>query len=386
MDISFENQTYNRFIHKIGNNENKFRLKLIKILLPMTICWLPLALITSINGDFWTGNIKDSFITNFDSQVRFLICLPILILSEELISARLGLILGQFKNSGIVRKKDYQAFDNILSRGGRFLQSKWTIVMIILICYFQVFAVLSYESEFTSVLTWQVKDSSQGLELNAAGWWNALISRPVVFFLFLQWLVRIIVWGWILRKISFLDLVLFPIHPDLSGGMGFIGYALRFFSPIAFAISATIAGNMADFILIEGLSIKSFAFPGLAYLIFITLLFTLPLFSFTRKLIEGREKSVFENYDFANGMYRELRNKLLKGYDLVQEDDLKLPDFSAASDLSAIMDNSLNMKYIPFTFRDLIPLWTMAFLPFIVIIFMEIPISELFKVLMALLV
>ena len=386
MEISFENQTYNRFIDKIGNNGNTFRLKLYKILLPITICWLPLAIITGINGDFWTGNIKDSFITNFDSQVRFLICLPILILSEELISARLGLILGQFKNSGIVSKKDYNAFDKILSRGGRFLQSKWTILMIILFCYIQVFAVLSYESEFTSVLTWQVKDLSNGLELNAAGWWNALVSRPIVFFLFLQWLVRIIVWGWILRKISLLDLVLFPVHPDLSGGMGFIGYALRFFSPIAFAVSATLAGNMADFILIEGLSIKSLAFPGLAYFVFITLLFTLPLFSFTRKLIEGREKSVFENYDFANGMYRELRTKLLKGYDLVQEEDLKLPDFSAASDLSAVMENSLNMKYIPFTFRDLIPLWTMAILPFIAIILMEIPISELFKVLMALLV
>lgn len=386
MEISFENQTYNHLIRKLAPQGSSQKIKILKTLIPFIICWLPLALMTLLNGNFWTGNIENSFITNFDSQVRFLICLPILILSEELISARLGLILGQFKNSGVIEKKEYDAFDQIISKGGRFLRSKWTLVVLILICYIQVFTVLSYESEYTSILTWQIHDAGEGAKLNSSGWWNILISRPIVFFLFLQWLLRIIVWGWILRKISFLHLVLFPIHPDLSGGLGFIGYALRFFSPIAFAISATIAGNMIDFILIEGLSLRTFAFPGLAYFVFISLLFTLPLFSFTGKLIEAREKSVFENYDFANGMYRELRDKFLKGYDKVTAEDLKRPEFSAVSDLSDVIENSLNMKYIPFTFRDLIPLWTMVVLPFLVVVLMEIPLSELFKVILSFLV
>jgi len=386
MEISFENQTYNHLIKKLGISDNTFRIKLIKTIIPFGFCWLPLAIMTLLKGNFWTGDIENSFITNFDSQVRFLICLPILILSEELISARLGLILGQFKNSGVIEKKEYKAFDQIISKGGRFLRSRWTLLVLILICYIQVFTVLSYESEYTSILTWQIHDAGEGAKLNCSGWWNILISRPIVFFLFLQWLLRIIVWGWILRKISFLHLVLFPIHPDLSGGLGFIGYALRFFSPIAFAISATIAGNMIDFILIEGLSLRAFAFPGLAYFVFISLLFTLPLFSFTSKLIEAREKSVFENYDFANGMYRELRDKFLKGYDKVTTEDLKRPEFSAVSDLSDVIEYSLNMKYIPFTFRDLIPLWTMAILPFLAVILMEIPLNEVFKVILSFLV
>jgi hypothetical protein len=386
MGLSFENNTYNILIKKVVPEGNTLKNKLVRILLPVLICWLPLAILTLYDGTFWTGNLKDSFITNFDSQVRFLVCLPILILSEEIIGKRLSLILAQFTTSGIIKERDFHIFEEVNTRGARFLQSKWTTLVLVLICYIQVFAVISYESEYTSLLTWQVDVSGAEARLNFAGWWNVLISRPTVFFLLLQWVLRIFIWGWILRKISKLDLVLYPIHPDLVGGIGFVGYALRFFSPIAFAISAIITGNMIDFILIEGMDLKSFALPALIYFLFINLLFTLPLFSFTGKLIEARERSIFENYDFANGMYRELRTTLKKGFKSVDQQDLKREEFSSVCDLSDIIDNSLNMKYIPFTLRDLFPVWAMTILPFIVVILLEIPVNELLKVILSFLV
>jgi hypothetical protein len=385
MELSFENQTYNGLIRNLAPKGSPLKIKILKTLIPVLICWLPLVILTLILGSFWTGNLKDSFITNFDSQIRFLVSLPILIFAEELISKRLGLILHQFKSSGFIPTSDIEKFNRILARAGYFLYSKWTLLALVLLCYIQVFGVLAFESEYTSVLTWQVTADGGEIKLNAAGWWNALISRPIMFFLFLQWLLRIVVWGWILRRISQLDLILYPIHPDLVGGLGFVGYALRFFSPIAFAISATIAGNMADFILIEGLQLKSLALPGIAYFLLITLLFTLPLFSFTDKLLEWRERSVFENYDFAHGMYRELRKKSLKGFEMVDESDLHKPDYSAVSDLNAIMENSLNMKFTPFTIKDLVPLWSMTALPFLAVILIEVPIGELFKIIISVL-
>lgn len=386
MKFSFENETYNRLLVKAGITGNTVSAQLGKVIILVIICWVPLALFTLLQGKFWTGNINDSFITNFDTQARFLISLPILVLSERLISSKLGLILGQFKKSGVIKKEEYPQFDLITQKAMRFLKSNWTFVAIVLFCYLQVILVIFYESENTSMLTWQLADSDGESKLNLAGRWSTIVSRPIVSFLFLKWLLRIFVWGWMLRNISLLKLNLFPMHPDLCGGLGFLGYALSFFSPIAFAISATIAGNMIDFIQIEGVHIKTMLIPGLGYFLFITLLFTLPLFSFTGKLIDGREQSVFENYDYANGIYRELRKKFLKGHDMVDADDLKSPDFSAASDLSAVVENAQNMKYTPFTLKDLLPLWGMTALPFLAVIFMEIPISELFKVILSVLV
>ena len=78
--------------------------------------------------------------------------------------------------------------------------------------------------------------------------------------------------------------------------------------------------------------------------------------------------------------------KFSKGFDKVTQEDLKSPDFSAASDLSAVIENALNMKYVPFTLRDMIPLWGMTILPFLAVILLEVPINELFKVLVSILV
>lgn len=180
-----------------------------------------------------------------------------------------------------------------------------------------------------------------------------------------------------LYKISRLKITLYPVHPDLCGGLGFLGYSLRFFSPVALAISSTVAGNMADFMLQEGLRLVDLRFIGLTYFLFISLLFTFPLLFFIGQLINAREKSVFENDDYTNGIYRELRAKMTKGFDKVNEDDLKLVDFSAAADLSAVINNALNMKFIPFTLKDMIPLWTMTIIPFIGVVLIQMPVTEI---------
>ncbi len=349
------------------------------MLIPFILCWVPLAVITLIQGSFWTGNTDTSFVTNFDIQARLLITMPLLIWSEKQVSARLGLIIGQFKNSGIVSRKDYGTFDRIVEKNLKFLRSRSSYIFIFILCYVQVIAVLLYESENTAFLSWQLLDEGVAGRLNLAGKWSTLISRPFVLFLFYRWFLRIIVWSVILRKISKLNLNLFAVHPDLAGGIGFLGYSIRYFSPVAFAIAATVVGNMADFMLIEGLHLADMKLAILGFVIFITLLFTLPLLFFTGKLIDAREQSVYENNDFANGIYRELRTKLSKGYDKVNEEDLSSPDYSAASDLSGVINNALNMKFLPFSMKDMLPFWAMAALPFLGIVLLEVPFSELFS-------
>ena len=382
MEFSFEDHAYNKVLNRFGILGESRKALFNKVLIPFIICWLPLAIISLVLGTFWTGNMDTSFITHFDTQARFLISMPILILAERLIGKRLNIVLNQFKYSGIVRKEDHGKFDDIVKRKILFLQSHWTDIVIFVLCYVHVFAVLLYESEYTSFLTWQIVMEDGEPTLNLAGKWSVLISRPFFLFLFYRWMLRFIVWGIILRQISKMDLNLFAEHPDLCGGLAFLGYGIRYFSPVAFAFSATVAGNMADFMLIEGEHIADLRAPAIGYFIFISILFVLPLLSFTTKLINAREKSVFENYDFANGMFRELRRKVAKKYDQVVAEDLKDPSYSAVADYSAVVDNVLNMKLLPFTLKDMLPLWIMTALPFLGVILLEIPVNELIKNLM----
>lgn len=108
MDFSFEDRKYKNIMHWFG-----LKSQFTRVLVLFAICWLPLAVMTLINGTFWTGEITTSFITNFDTQIRFLVSMPIFILAEKLISSRLRIILNQFINSGIVAKEEKLEFESI---------------------------------------------------------------------------------------------------------------------------------------------------------------------------------------------------------------------------------------------------------------------------------
>lgn len=386
MEINMEDNMYKLILKKFGISGTGVKIKFLMIFIPFTICWLPLAIMTLINGTFWTGEIKSSFITNFDTQARFLIAMPIFILAEKLVSSRLGAILKQFISSGIILDADRPRFESIIHKQTGILNSDWTNFVVMLICYLQVFLVVFYESSNTSFLSWQLVLNESEPALNAVGKWSTLISRPFLLFLFYKWMLRVIIWGNILRKISNLNIQLFPEHPDLSGGIGYLGYALRYFSPVTFAISCVVAGNMADFMLIEGFHVAELKLPAIGYFIFITLLFTLPMLSFTKKMIEAKEASIFENNDFANGMYKELHKTIAKKHHQVTHQDLNSSVYAAISDYNAVVDNVLKMKYLPFTLKDMVPLWITTALPFLMVALLEIPISSIFNNIVSLIV
>jgi hypothetical protein len=379
MEFTFGNHFYSKFVNKLVASNPGVLAQVRKALFMFVICWLPLAIITLINGSFWSGSKMTSFIANFDAQARFLITMPILLIAEPIISNNLNKILHQFIESGIIPDEEISIFKKFVSKSLQVLHSKWTDIILLLLCYLQVIFLLTYESSNTSMLAWQLSDGSDGNVLNAAGKWNLLISRPLFVFLMFRWILRISIWGVLLTKISRLNLNIYPVHQDMSGGIGFLGYTLSFFSPIAFAFSASVAGSMADYVLVEGTHVYELKFIGLAYLLVITLLFLLPLMAFAIKLRKAREASIFHHYDFANGIYRILQEKTSKKYNEVTAEDLDTGIFSSTSDMNAVMGNVLKMRTIPFTLKDMLPFWIMAILPFIGVISIEIPLAELFN-------
>ncbi len=385
-DFLFEGSFYGRVLGKLGIGGNSMKVQFARVLFFLVICWLPLAVITLFRHNFWTGHVTDSFISNFDTQTRFLVSLPIFILAERIISPKLALTLNQFLTSGIVRKEDVGVFNQIIEKKSAFLRSARTDLVVLLICYVQTVFVIFYQKDYTSLLSWQTYIDEGVTRLNVAGIWSTLISRPILLFLFYRWLLRIIVWGVILKKISALDLDLYAIHPDQCGGLGFLGYSIRNFSPIAFAISATVAGNMADLVLSGQSHVMNLRMPAALYLIFILILFTLPLMSFAGKLIYARERTIHDIYNYTNGMYRELRKKIAKGYEKVTDEDLSSPYFSTVADMNAVVGDALKIKFLPFTIKDLVPLVVTAAIPFLFVVLLEQPLTELIKRVMSLVV
>ena len=382
----FENYAYNKLLTRMGITGDKPYDNILKVLIPLAICWLPLAVITLINGTFWTGDSKTSFISSLDTQTRILISAPILILAERLIMPKLGNILTQFIKSGIVRAVDRDAFYHIVTRKNRFMNSPWTDLTILAFSYAHVLLTGFVESPDEAQLSWQFVNTGMETSLSLAGWWGLLLTRPLVLFLFYRWLVRILVWALLLREISKLKLNIYPVHPDLSGGLGFLGYSIRYFTPVAFAIAVAVAGRMIDSILIGGAHLEGLRVYAFLLLLFITLLFTFPLMTFTSALMKARDKTIYENNDFANGLFRELQVKMSKDFDKVDAEDLQAPDYSATADLSSVIGNALKMRFMPFDLKDLIPLWLATAAPFVFVAMAEVPVIELVKKLLNLIV
>lgn len=385
IEFAFKNQRFQKFFSGFGFNTNGPKGAILLALLLISICWLPLAVYTIAHGTFWTGNIRTSFITHFDTQARLLVTLPLLIICEIKVSEQLGKILTQFSESEIIEKKEQHLFESTVGRNVRFLKSHWVDMGLLLICYLQVYMVMRYETEFTSLFTWQTMEENGTLTFNFGGWWNAFVSRPLVVFVLYRWALRVMVWGNILRQTSKLRLKLYSIHPDQLGGLGFLGFSLRFFSPVAFGISAVIAGHIADYMLLANMHLADVKFIFAGYFVIITLLFTLPLMAFSSPLTKAREEAIFTFYGLGSGMNRELGRRIAANGYKVTPEDLDTQHYSTVCDFNSLMVNAVQMKSLPFNLKDLVPFWIATIIPFVPVILIEIPVAEVLKTLSGLL-
>jgi hypothetical protein len=212
-----------------------------------------------------------------------------------------------------------------------------------------------------------------------AGWWHALVSAPVALVLLLGWLWRILIWGLFLFRVSRLDLQLVPAHPDLVGGLQFVGLSLRAFLLLSFAISASAAGGVANRVLNMGTSFFSFKYVIVAIVILSLVLFVGPLLVFGGKLVEARRRGILHYGGLAGAVGRELEKKWLDYRKSIDEGALDVPHFSATTDLYQVVSNVYQMKPFPINNQDLIALIVVTLLPFLPALLFEIPLDEIFS-------
>jgi hypothetical protein len=376
-EFSFGDKNFDRLFRKIGLKlSDKKELK-VKVLIAVGVCWVPLVILSLIHGNFWTGSLEGSFITSVEAQTRFLISLPILILAEPLISKRLIKTLVQFLDSGLIAKGQVKAFKSIVEKKANFLQNPWTDIFLLLICYIQVGSILFFEAQYTSVAAWQFGESNGEAFLNIVGKWAVIVSRPITLFLIYRWIVRVLVWGRILAGIAKLKLYLSPFHADKAGGLGFLAFSISYFSPICFAISVTIAGNIADLMLVDGMKLMEFRLILLGYMIFVIGFFTYPLFVFSKILLDFKEKSIFELYDGIQHVYNKVDLKTLRTHNPDAGNAEDIAYVTSFADFNAVLENVMNMRLLPFQIRDLFPLMVLTLVPFLFVILIEIPVSEI---------
>ena len=143
--------------------------------------------------------------------------------------------------------------------------------------------------------------------------WYAYVSIPIVQFVTFRWYYRLVLWARLLWKVSRIDLQLAPLHPDRTGGLGFLaslGYALTMF---AVAHGATMAGYVASRIFLAGARLPDFAEEIAALVVFMVCVVFGPLLVFAPQLAAAKLTGLGKYGRLGERYVRDFDAKWLEG-------------------------------------------------------------------------
>jgi hypothetical protein len=349
------------------------------------ITWLPL-LALAITQDLALGpQPKQSLLLDFFSYARFLLAVPLLILAETFCSKWLALVVRQFVLTGVVREADLPRFNRSIESALRLIDASVVELALLILAY--AGAISSAMTNLNlGIETWAVREFQGRYVLSLAGWWCAAVSLPVYYFIASRWLWRIFLWGRFLLQVARMNIRVIPSHPDLSGGLAFVGDSPAAFALPVFAFGCVLAGRLANEIVYAGKELLSFKLIIIAFLLLELVLFAGPIIVFSGPLSRAKRKGVLEYEGLVSILAQRFEKKWIEGGAVVDERALGEPDFSALADFSQCVATTRKMNPVPFKIMGVAPLILAALAPLLPVVAIEIPLAEVLKALLKALV
>ena len=190
-----------------------------RILLITLLAWLPLLVLSLIEGEALGGRAALPFLLDIEAHVRFLIALPLLIVAELIVHQRMRFVVQQFLERNLIPQKALPGFENAIASAFRLRNS--VLAEVLLIAFVYVVGILLIWRNYValSTATWYAVPTAEGLKLSITGAWYGYVSLPIYQFLLVRWYYRIFIWSRFLWQVSRIELSIVPTHPDRVGGL-----------------------------------------------------------------------------------------------------------------------------------------------------------------------
>jgi hypothetical protein len=342
------------------------------------IAWLPLLILAATEGLAMGATPRESLLLDLSAYARFLIALPALVIAERVCLPRLAAIARHFGDSGLISDADRPRYEAAIASTGQLLERRWAAWVLVLVAY--VWTVLTSQVLYPAELsTWVARITDGERTLSLAGWWRHLVSQPLFLLLAAAWLWRVAIWARFVWKVSRLNLQLVPAHPDLVGGLSFVNSSLGAFALVSFAIGATFSGSVAESIFVDRQAPGDFRFVPVFAVVVVLILFAAPLLPFGRALRSARRQGMYAYGELAAAVGRRFERRWLGGHGSVDDEALKVPDFSATTDLYGIAANVRDMRTVTMELRSLAPLVATSLLPFLFVVVLVVPAKRLLE-------
>jgi hypothetical protein len=227
---------------------------------------------------------------------------------------------------------------------------------------------------------WYEVREGTNVQLTLPGYWLGFVSIPIAQFILFRWYLRLLIWFWLLWRVSRLNLRLVPTHPDRAGGIGFLGEVVHAFSPVLFAQGAVLAGVIANRILYQGQNLVSFRATIFGLISLFVLVVLGPLTVFTPLLFRARLRGLSDYGTLAMSYVRDFDAKWVRGGAKARDEGiLGTSDIQSLADLANSYAIVRDMRVVPFTLTDAILLVVATALPLLPLLLTMMPLDELLR-------
>lgn len=343
------------------------------------LCWLPLLVLAVAAGDAGGADRARPFLSDIATHVRYLLAVPVLLLMEPLADARIGETCREFLAGGIVPPTRLRDFDALVADAHRRRDSGAAEALLLALALLAGSATVRGSVRLNGS-TWAGALGPDGLvHLGAAGWWAATVAAPILSFLGLRWLWRYSLWARLLARIARLDLDVVPTHPDRCGGLGVVAQYPSVFALFAFAASAVVAAAMAGALLRGAMRIEDLQAPMVLWVVFIALLFSLPLLAFTGPLRRAKRRGLREFAALSSHHDRAFRERWFGG----GADPAAIlggPDASSLADLAAGYQAVKAMRPVPLVAEGIVPVVAACAVPLLCAVATQVPVRTMLEV------
>jgi len=360
-----------RRAHLSGDALELLHRRMIGIVL---IAWLPLLVLSFVAGP--GAPIGIPFLRDVDTQVKFLVALPLLVSAELLVHLRTRSVARNFLTRHIIPAADLPRLHDIVRSATR-VRNSVVLEVGLLVCVFTVGHWLWRSQTALTTNSWYAVGDSAQWTLTPAGYWYAFVSIPVFQFLLIRWYLRLLIWGWFLWRVSRLNLQLVCTHPDRAGGLAFLGKSAYAFAPILFAQGTLLAGLIANRVLFEGADLLSFRLEAVTLVCFFVVFVFGPQIVFTPKMALAKQAALSEYGLLATDYVRGFEEKWVRGPGAAREDLLGSADVQSLADLAGSFDVIREMRFVPFGFTDVTRLVITTILPLLPLALFKISLEDL---------
>jgi hypothetical protein len=350
-----------------------------RVLLISLLTWLPLLVLSVIEGQALGGSAAVSFLLDVEVHIKFLVVVPLLIIAELVVHQRMRFVVKQFLERHLIAENNLPRFDAAIASAFRLRNS--VLGEVLLIAFVYVVGVLIIWRQYTALATatWYAVPTGEGLKLSLSGMWYVYVSVPILQFLLMRWYFRIFIWARFLWQVSRLDLSLVPTHPDRVGGLGFLSNTAYAFTPLAVAHGGLLAGVIANRIFYLGASLPQFKIEIAVLVVFVLCIVFGPFLVFTPGLAEAKRTGNREYGTLAERYVREFDAKWLRGGAPADEPLVGSGDIQSLADLSNSFEVVRTMRIAPVTKDAILRLVVAALAPVAPLALTMMPLEELLK-------